>query len=216
MGSHILYPLISFPKSKIGVMNKFSLRACGATCGVGHYTQQTYRKLYGVWFNMIERCYDEKFQSRHKSYIGCSVCSEWLNFQSFARWYESQNAPMGWHIDKDIRFKGNKVYSPETCGLVPPEVNKMFVCQKHTKHDLPLGVFYKPRYTKSGKFTHYDIFASCKNAEGKQIHLGYFKSVDEAAIAYKQFKMGVISSLAEKYCNELTDVMYNALINYQL
>ena len=123
---------------------------------------------------------------------------------------------MGWHIDKDIRFKGNKVYSPETCGLVPPEVNKMFVRQKHTKHDLPLGVFYKLRYTKSGKFTHYDIFASCKNAEGKQIHLGYFKSVDEAAIAYKQFKMDVISSLAEKYCNELTDVMYNALINYQL
>lgn len=197
-------------------MKRFCLKGCGATCGVGPYSQRTHHKIYDAWFNMVERCYDEKFQSRHKSYIGCTVCKEWLDFQNFAQWYISQNAPQGWQIDKDIRSKGNKVYSPETCGLVPVEINKMFVRQKSKKHDLPLGVFYKSRYTRSGIFTHYDIFASCKNANGKQVHLGYFKSIDEAEKAYKQFKTNVIRSVAEKYRKELTDIMYNALISYQL
>ena len=197
-------------------MKQFSLAGCGATRGIGQYSQQTHRKLYNIWFNIIERCYDEKFQLKHKSYIGCAVCKEWLDFQNFANWYIAQNAPQDWQIDKDIRFRGNKIYSPNTCGLVPTEINKMFVCQKRKRHDLPLGVFYKPRYTKSGVFTHYDIFSSCKNANGKQIHLGYFKSIDEASIAYKEFKKSVIRSVAEKYRGELTNIMYNALINYEL
>ena len=196
---------------------KFTLAGCGATVGIGKYSESSHKKIYAAWFNMLSRCYDEKMLITHPSYRGCSVCSQWLNFQEFAKWYESQQAPDGWHVDKDIRINGNKIYSPQTCGLVPPEINQLFVRQKRTKNNgLPLGVSYKPRYTKSGVFTHNDIFASCKDSTGKQVHLGYFHSTAEAALAYKKYKSQIIHMLAEKYKNLLTSIMYNALVNFQL
>lgn len=171
------------------IMKRFCLSDCGATSGIGKYSTANHRRIYIAWFNMLSRCYDEKMLQTHPSYRGCSVCDQWLNFQVFAAWYDSQNAPDGWHVDKDIRKPGNKVYSPDTCGLVPSEINQLFVRQKRKKNNgLPLGVFYKPRYTRDGVLTHNDIFASCKDSTGKQVHLGYFSSTNEAALAYKQFK----------------------------
>ncbi len=198
-------------------MKRFCLSDCGATYGIGEYSQSSHKKIYAAWFNMLSRCYDKNMLQTHPSYQGCSVCDQWLNFQVFAKWYEAQDAPEGWHVDKDIRKPGNKIYSPETCGLVPPEVNQLFVRQKRIKNNgLPLGVSYKPRYTKQGVFTHNDIFASCKDSTGKQVHLGYFQSTSDAALAYKQFKTCIIHLLAEKYKHLLTQVMYNALISYHL
>lgn len=196
---------------------RFTLASCGAVIGTGKYSESTHKKIYAAWFNMLSRCYDEQMLLTHPSYKGCSVCLQWLDFQEFAKWYEYQQAPDGWHLDKDIRIVGNKIYSPETCGLVPPEINQLFVRQKRRKNNgLPLGVFYKPRYTKSGKFIRNDIFAACKDSTGKQAHLGYFHSTDEAAMAYKEYKNRVIHSLAEKYKNLLAPTMYNALIKFQL
>lgn len=198
-------------------MKRFHLSDYGATSGIGRYSQTSHKKIYAAWFNMLSRCYDKKMLLTHPSYQGCSVCHQWLNFQVFAEWYESQQAPDGWHVDKDIRKPGNRIYSPETCGLVPPEINQLFVRQKRRKDNgLPLGVSYKPRYTKNGVFTHNDICASCKDSAGKQVHLGYFQSTDDAALAYRQFKAVLIHSLAEKYRQLLAPVMYEALINYNL
>lgn len=33
----------------------------------------------------------------------------------------------GWHLDKDILLKGNKVYSPETCAFVPAKINSLLI-----------------------------------------------------------------------------------------
>ena len=74
-------------------------------------------KEYTTWHNMLERCYSEKAQAIHPTYKGCTVCDEWHNFQNFAKWFLANNKD-GLHLDKDIKTKGNKVYSPENCMFV--------------------------------------------------------------------------------------------------
>ena len=40
-------------------------------------------KYYAVWDSMLKRCYSEKYLERYPSYIGTSVCSEWLSASAF-------------------------------------------------------------------------------------------------------------------------------------
>lgn len=186
----------------------------GAYMGNGIYTSAN-KEAYKAWWNMLYRCYNPKSLLREPTYIGCTVCSEWLNFQNFAEWFYAQKKEKDWALDKDIICKGNKVYSPETCGFVPQVINSMIIRKRRSK-ELPTGVHYKPRYNKQREITHYVIFASCKNGQGKQVHLGYFNSPEAAFIAYKCFKESVLRKAAKLYQNRLDDKMYNALINYQI
>jgi hypothetical protein len=75
-----------------------------------------------VWRGMLRRCYCEKQQSRNPSYIGCSVCVEWHNFQTFAKWFE-ENYIEGFQLDKDTKVVGNRVYSPNTCVFISKTEN---------------------------------------------------------------------------------------------
>lgn len=79
-------------------------------------------EAYLVWRNMLQRCYSETFQKKRPTYKGCSVASEWHNFQVFALWF-NENYIKGYNIDKDIKINGNKVYSPETCLFVTTAEN---------------------------------------------------------------------------------------------
>ena len=93
-------------------------------CGVGYLGGDKYfasddSVIYTRWKNMIIRCYDEDSRHLHPSYIGCTVHPEWHNFQNYAIWFES-NKPVDfdsvkYHVDKDIKFPGNKIYSSNTC-----------------------------------------------------------------------------------------------------
>lgn len=80
---------------------------------------------YERWRGMISRCTDVKYQERFPTYKGCSVCDEWRNFQNFAKWHEEHYPSDGgsYHLDKDIKVAGNKVYSPTTCMYVTPSEN---------------------------------------------------------------------------------------------
>ena len=96
-----------------------------SVCGVGFVGNGKYRsrvngkavKAYRTWGSMIERCYSKKCQAKHPTYIGCSVVEEWHNYQNFAKWFD-ENYIDGCELDKDIKIKGNKVYSPSTCIFV--------------------------------------------------------------------------------------------------
>ena len=82
---------------------------------------------YVIWDNMVQRC------KSHINYTDIVVCEEWLNFSNFTEWMESNYNPetmQGWHLDKDILVKGNKIYSPKTCCFVPQEINKTFTTKK--------------------------------------------------------------------------------------
>lgn len=80
---------------------------------------------YPSWISMLERCYDFKFQQRSPTYIGCTVCEEWHNFQNYTEWYNKAHPSDGnkYQLDKDIRVSGNKIYSPDTCIFVTASEN---------------------------------------------------------------------------------------------
>ena len=86
--------------------------------------------LHILWSSMINRCYDEKTLERSPTYRGCTVCPEWLNFQTFCdtvkhipgymKWvsYKAGIPSEPYALDKDKLVDGNKVYSPETCCFI--------------------------------------------------------------------------------------------------
>jgi hypothetical protein len=137
-------------------------------------------KYYTVWESMLTRCYSEKYLERNPSYIGTSVCSEWLYATAFKKWMEKQD----WSdkcLDKDIIVPGSKLYSPETCAFVLPATNSFVIARDACRGDYPVGVhLYKP----TGKYQ-----ARCKNPfTGKQESLGYFSTPEEAHEAWRKQK----------------------------
>ena len=96
-------------------------------------------KYYTTWKHMLERCYSKKFLESHPSYIGTSVCSEWLYAAEFKKWMEQQD----WHgksLDKDIVVPRSKLYSPETCAFVLKATNSFVIASDAIRGDYPIGV----------------------------------------------------------------------------
>ncbi len=115
-----------------------SVVGVGYICS-GDYSRGTHEKIYVTWYSMIERCYGVRYQKRCPTYIGCTVCREWHNFQNFAEWMDSQDYE-GKDLDKDIKAKGNKVYSPDTCAFVSHAENVIEASAKHYRFVSPEGV----------------------------------------------------------------------------
>ena len=95
--------------------------------GVGEYNSKDHKVAYAKWKSMIDRC--TRFRKSSASYVDCEICEGWENFQNFAKWYYENeyqcNEPLC--IDKDILTHGNKIYSPDTCILVPQRINLLFI-----------------------------------------------------------------------------------------
>ena len=118
--------------------------------GVGFFGEGPYvsrvndiaTKEYATWRNMVTRCYSKEHQSKMSTYIGCTVDEQWHNFQNFAEWYTSQiGYKEGWHLDKDLFVKGNRIYSSKTCVLLPQEINATLASEEKKKNTgLPLGI----------------------------------------------------------------------------
>ena len=137
-------------------------------------------KYYTVWENMLSRCYSKKYLEINKSYIGTSVCSEWLSATAFKKWMEQQDW-QGKSLDKDIIFPKSKLYSPETCAFVLQATNNFVIASDAIRGEYPVGVcLCKP----TGKY-----IASCKNPfTGKGEHLGYFSTPEDAHEAWRKHK----------------------------
>ncbi len=90
--------------------------------GIEFKTKGNHSKAYYRWRNMIARCYDSKTQELMPTYIGCSVCDDWHNYQNYSKWFYDNFIP-GFDVDKDILINGNKVYSPSTCKFVSHQEN---------------------------------------------------------------------------------------------
>lgn len=147
--------------------------------GTNDLTGNRKSKIYNAWANMIERCYSPRFHERYPTYVGCSVCEEWLLFSNFKTWMISQDWE-GKCLDKDILFPGNKVYSPETCAFVSQELN-LFMTERNAKRGMyPIGV---SAYGQTKKFV------SCCKENGKSVHLGYFDTPEDAHKAWLAKKL---------------------------
>lgn len=164
-------------------------------------------KSYDSWKSMLTRAYSEKSQERLPTYKGCTVAEEWCNFQNFAEWFEQNWKPFmeGWHLDKDILVKGNKVYSPETCAIVPSDINYLFTKSNKKRGDLPIGV---NRHLKK--------YRAQFRKNNKTVYLGVFDTPEEAFQAYKVAKEGSLAEFAEEWKELISPKVYEALYNYQV
>ena len=158
---------------------------------------------------MHKRCYDPKYQEKHQTYKGCTVCQLWNNYQEFAKWdnenyYEVGNEQMT--LDKDILNKGNKVYSPDTCVYVPQFINTLFTKRDVERGECPIGVC---------KFRN-KFQARLSKGNGKQIHLGTYSTPEEAFQVYKEAKEAYIKEVAEEYKGKIDHRAYEALMNYEV
>ena len=176
--------------------------------GVGKHKIQypetkTNTKIYMSWKNMLDRCYYEKHKERNPSYYNTStVCNDWHNFQTFADWYEEHEYHIGderLHLDKDIKYPGNTVYSPQTCILVPQRINMMFV-NKSNNRGLPNGI---TKGTK-GYYVKY-------NHE----KLGVYPTIEDAYYVQTQKKKEAIIQLANEYKNIIPKYIYDIVVSYE-
>lgn len=176
-----------------------------------NYKQQ---KEYQAWMSMLDRCYGKQhFQRR---YCDVTCCDDWHLYDNFYEWLHSQgnfskwNSENGWHVDKDIIIKGSRVYSPETCVLVPQNVNTLFCKANEIRGDLPIGVaYYRADNSK---------YEAVMSKDNHIVHLGVRNSPEEAFLLYKKEKENYIKQIANEQYNigNITKRCYDAMINYEV
>ncbi|MCK9429070.1 MAG: hypothetical protein M0R17_03545 [Candidatus Omnitrophica bacterium] len=166
--------------------------------------------FYLCWKDMLRRCYDNKCHIRSPTYIGCSVCKEWLLLSNFKIWYDL-NYIEGFALDKDILYPGNKVYSPETARFVPSYLNSLLTDHRNDRGKLPLGI-HAAKPNKNGRInTTYP--ARCMNGSGHRISKT-FKTISEAKAWYSITKRIIVKKQATKAFldNAIKTDVYLALV----
>lgn len=160
---------------------------------------------YRRWRNTMVRCYYKDYITKFPTYIGCSVCEEWKYYSKFKQWFDKHYVE-GWHLDKDILVKGNKVYSPDTCCFVPSEINSLFnKCKKSRGQTQIIGVTFRRGH-----------YIAKLNKYGQGIQIGVFDDKIEAFNAYKKAKEDYIKEMADKWKDRLEPRVYEALYNYKV
>lgn len=136
--------------------------------------------FYTSWKSMLARCYYAKFQAKQPAYIGCSVVPEWLSLMAFKSWMASHDW-QGMALDKDILFPGNKVYGPDKCVFVRPELNSFARDYESSRGDWPVGASWRKDL---GRFQ-----VQCRNPfTQRRESLGFFTCPDQAHEAWRAKK----------------------------
>ena len=202
----------------VNVMNVKGLEARmkPSVCGVGYLGCNLELKasyngkkcpIYYAWVRMFERCYSKKFHRINPTYVGCTVSEEFKDYSKWREWYDNyQYKHDGWHLDKDLLIKGNKVYSESTCVFIPREINQVLVKRTASRGKYLIGV----TWCKTKKA----FKAQVRKNKGKLEYLGYFNTEIEAHLAYKQAKESYLKELADKYKDLLDPRAHEALYNY--
>ena len=163
---------------------------------------------------MLMRCYYDKYQKKHPTYKGCTVCEEWHNYSNFKNWYdenyyEIEGEQMA--LDKDILVKGNKTYSPNTCVFVPQNINTLFIKRNKARGKYPIGITFNKDANK--------FIAKCNtfyNVKKQQKYLGLYNTIEDAFNAYKKFKETEIKQIADEYKDKIPNKLYEAMYNYEV
>ena len=147
------------------------------------------RKAKSIWLGMINRCYS----GVNKAYDNVSVCKEWHNFVTFAKWYTNNNVE-GWHMDKDLLSTENKIYSPETCCFIPLVINSSIGAGVNIKED------------NNGFF----FFDTSFNFSTRKIYGMNYEDAYRLCVIYRQTH---IKTLVSIYWRQMSDKVKEKLIH---
>ena len=175
-------------------------------CGIGIVLTDdfiSHDASYSVWCDMIRRCYNKK----QKAYMDCKVCDEWLIYDNFRSWYNERKFD-GCTLDKDWLKMWNREYSPQTCCLIPMELNQLITKRKGVNNGLPIGVYFDSRNKK--------FYPRFRFRNSKKVKTHGYTSSEEAFLVYKKAKENRIKEVVEKYKDVLEPHVYECLINYKV
>jgi hypothetical protein len=144
---------------------------------------------------MLSRSYGKYYQDRQPTYVGTTVCDEWLIFSNFKKWVLDIQVEKDWErlqLDKDILVMNNKIYSPETCCFVDQSINLWFSYKRNGKHT---GVEYDKR---NGRFNAVCRRPKLLDDNQSKKFIGAFDTALEAHLAWKVRKHEYSQLLAEK------------------
>lgn len=89
------------------------------------------KRVYGLWYQMLRRCYDpiQCQRSKGRSYEKCEVSDRWKYLSNFAKdihhleGYNEWKNKTGYCLDKDMKIPGNTIYSRGACKFVSASEN---------------------------------------------------------------------------------------------
>lgn len=136
---------------------------------------------FSVWCSMRHRCVaGGKLQAKSKNYVGCAMSELFKDYQSFTDWHVEQigfGIP-GYQLDKDLLVPHNKLYSENTCVLLPGAFNS-FLAFGSERSELPPGVSKSLSKFRAKAF----VLGVSKN-------LGTYATKEAAFTAYCEAKNG--------------------------
>ncbi len=175
-------------------------------CGIDVPYEQNKHAFY-LWRSIMMRCYKQNRNGICHAYDGCTMSKEWHDFKNFVDWYNQNKKCDKCCVDKDLLVKDNKIYCSERCCLVPRQINNAIIKQKSRRGKYPIGVHWSEEHHKFGASI--AKFGKCKT-------LGWFDSANEAFQAYKECKEEHLRTLANLYKEQITPMVYEALLKYQV
>lgn len=156
-----------------------------------------YCPLYSKW-NGLKKRTTKKYLStgENPTYNGVTVCDEWYSFKNFRDWILSVPIKETYikelELDKDLKDNPNRIYSPETCLLVPRYVNDCILIRQNARGSMPIGV-YEDNTRKNNKYqAHICVF-------NKNIHLGRHATPELAHRMWQQRKIEYFDEIITKY-----------------
>lgn len=186
-------------------------------CGVGFNDNQypawvngRATKEYRLWRAMLQRCYDAKYHDKYPTYAGCLVSDNFKSYSYFYNWCHNQIGfgLDGWHLDKDILIRNNKIYSEDACVFVPSDVNNFFVDCRASRGLYPVGVNFDKA---TGKYR-----AQCTVKSNGRKYLGLYPTPDSAHSAYKACKEALCKDVADYWRGQIDKRVYNVLMSWKL
>lgn len=196
---------------------KVKSRQIPSICGVGIVDLERTVDKNGIrfdsyirWKSMLQRCYNKKIEESIPTYKNITVCKEWHNYSNFKKWYDENYYEIDgekMHLDKDILFKGNKIYSPDTCVFVPQTINCLFTKRGLDRGKYPIGVVFSKESNK---------YKANLNNRNKRVYIGAFDTPEESFNAYKEAKEQYIKEVADEYKDKIPKKLYDAMYKWEV
>lgn len=166
-------------------------------------------KEYYTRRSVLNRCSREEYHKLYPTYVGCAVSENFKDFQYFAEWCNNQIGfrNKGWHLDKDILVKGNKVYSEDVCVFLPQAINLLQIGFVSNKGDCPMGVHFVPKIKR---------FKTSFCKDGAKQYLGIYKTAEEAFSVYKEAREAYVEEKAKDYEGLVDSRGIDVMLKYEV
>lgn len=161
--------------------------------------------IYSVWKGVAQRTLTDNIRGKGRnSYLDVTLCSEWYNFQNFCKFVvENGYYRRGYHLDKDLLVRGNKIYKAENCCFLPQVLNGVISIVYETDNGLLVGVNIKN-----------SCYEAAISYRGKRKRLGKYDTPEEASTAYVLAKEAYVKELAQEWKDRIEPRAYQALMDW--